>query len=27
MFTFLAEEEKRHIKLIKDKMAEFNITA
>jgi rubrerythrin len=26
MFTFLAEEEKRHIKLIKDKMAEFNIT-
>ena len=26
MFLFLAEEEKRHIKLIKDKMAEFNIT-
>lgn len=26
MFSFLAEEEKRHIKLIKDKMAEFNVT-
>ncbi len=26
MFTFLAEEEKRHIKMIKDKMAEFKIT-
>jgi rubrerythrin len=26
MFTFLAGEEKRHIKLIKDKMAEHNIT-
>ncbi len=26
MFSFLAEEEKRHIKLIKDKMAEFKVT-
>ena len=26
MFKFLAEEEKGHIKLIKDKMAEFNIS-
>ncbi len=26
MFTFLAEEEKKHIKLIRDKMAEFKVT-
>ena len=26
MFSFLAEEEKRHIKLIRDKMAEFKVT-
>lgn len=26
MFSFLAEEEKKHIKLIKDKMAEFKVT-
>ena len=25
MFSFLAEEEKKHIKLIKDKMAEFKV--
>lgn len=25
MFAFLAEEEKRHIQLIRDKMAEFRI--
>lgn len=25
MFTFLADEEKRHIKLIRDKMAEFKV--
>jgi rubrerythrin len=25
MFAFLAEEEKRHIKLIRDKMAEFKV--
>ncbi len=26
MFSYLAEEEKKHIKLIKDKMAEFKVT-
>jgi hypothetical protein len=25
MFSFLAEEEKKHIKLIRDKMAEFKV--
>jgi len=25
MFTFLADEEKHHIKLIRDKMAEFKV--
>jgi hypothetical protein len=25
MFTFLADEEKQHIKLIRDKMAEFKV--
>ncbi len=25
MFAFLAEEEKKHIKLVLDKMAEFNV--
>ncbi len=25
MFSFLAEEEKKHIKLVRDKMAEFNV--
>lgn len=25
MFSFLADEEKRHIKLIRDKMAEFKV--
>lgn len=25
MFSYLAEEEKKHIKLIKDKMAEFKV--
>jgi rubrerythrin len=25
MFAFLAEEEKKHIKLIRDKMAEFKV--
>jgi rubrerythrin len=25
MFTFLAGEEKKHIQLIKDKMAQFNV--
>jgi rubrerythrin len=25
MFKFLAEEEENHIKLIRDKMAEFNV--
>ncbi len=25
MFAFLAEEEKRHIKLIRDKMSEFKV--
>jgi len=26
MFSYLAEEEKKHVKLIKDKMAEFKVT-
>ncbi len=26
MFSFLAEEEKKHVKLIRDKMAEFKVT-
>ncbi len=26
MFSFLAEEEKKHVKLIKEKMAEFKVT-
>ncbi len=26
MFSYLAEEEKKHIKLIRDKMAEFKVT-
>ena len=26
MFSFLAEEEKKHVRLIKEKMAEFKVT-